>query len=336
MSKESETLSLQQDAQARAAALDVGRSFLLQAPAGSGKTTVLTARLLALLAQVDEPEEILAITFTRKAAAEMRERVLGALRTARDSASALAPEEQLGVLAATALRRDRVRGWGLLDSPTRLHVQTIDSFCQSLASQLPVAARTGLRMELALPATPLYTAAARRVLERALADDGLCGLVQRLFTRLDNDWSRLESLLVTMLEERAHWLPRVLGAEPGELALRVEASVRALLREKFAQAENLLPAALRRQGEELAVHAARNLAASGVVDPGVSAWASDELLRWRFLCALALTKAGEWRRSWSKLQGFVPADKALKVQLSEWVAALAAIGGAQELCNELL
>ena len=70
------------DAAQRELAVDAARSVLVQAPAGSGKTTLLTQRFLALLARVNEPGEIVAITFTKAAATEMQHRILEELEKA--------------------------------------------------------------------------------------------------------------------------------------------------------------------------------------------------------------------------------------------------------------
>src|SRR6188474_579672 len=129
------------DAMARERALDAGQSFIVQAPAGSGKTTVLTQRYLKLLAAVEQPEQVLAITFTRKAAGEMRERVQAALAGAievRSPADALTLE-----LAGAARAHASRRGWGLEESAARLRIQTIDAFNGYLANSLPITSHNG-------------------------------------------------------------------------------------------------------------------------------------------------------------------------------------------------
>ena len=113
-----------EDAPARRAALDPEQSVLVQAPAGAGKTNLLTERFLALLARVEAPEQILAITFTRAATAEMRGRILFALAAAHRGE---AQREPVGGLARAALAHAQAMEWGLLEQPHRLQVETIDS-----------------------------------------------------------------------------------------------------------------------------------------------------------------------------------------------------------------
>src|SRR5690606_26720251 len=98
--------------------LDPTRSFAVSAPAGSGKTGLLTQRVLTLLAYCDAPEEVLAITFTRKAAGEMQDRILQALWQAAEQPEPENPHARLtGKLAQAVLQRDRELNWNLLFSP---------------------------------------------------------------------------------------------------------------------------------------------------------------------------------------------------------------------------
>lgn len=132
------------DGAARALAVDPRRSMVLLAPAGSGKTTTLQLRMLACLTVVERPEEVLAITFTNAAAAEIVERVIGALSLAAIGTAPVKPHEVVqDQLARQVLARDKQLGWNLLLNPGRLRIMTFDSFCASLASKTPIMAGLG-------------------------------------------------------------------------------------------------------------------------------------------------------------------------------------------------
>ncbi len=318
----SEGIAPELDAAARRGALAVDRSIVLQAPAGSGKTTVLTARVLALLAQVDAPEEILAITFTRKAAAEMRARILAALEAARSGGAV--PGIDATTLAAAA-RRDRERGWQLLQNPGRLRVQTIDALNHWLAGQLPVAARSGPAPRITPTPKPLYRRAARRALREALRDEAMAGAAAVLFERLDNRWPRLEDLLCEMLERRAHWLPRLLQSHRGALVDRVRESLHSVVGAALAAALASLPATLWQDAESILAQCTLPELA-GV--PGALSADPRCLPRWRALCRIALTEQG-WRRQFTRREGFERTAVALKERVRGWIEHVRAHDGAE-------
>ena len=187
------------DAAARSAALDPRRSFIVQAPAGSGKTELLTQRYLRLLATVESPEQILAITFTRKAAAEMRARILQALQSADAQPPESAHKRSTWELARAVRAIDAQRGWQLMQHPARLRIQTIDALNASLARRLPVIAGTGAALEPTTDMAPLYELAGRRLLERLGDGSTVAAHLEVLVMHLGNRVERLIQLLNDLL-----------------------------------------------------------------------------------------------------------------------------------------
>jgi ATP-dependent exoDNAse (exonuclease V) beta subunit len=203
------------DRRERERALDPAASFIVQAPAGSGKTELLIQRYLLLLARVERPEEIVAITFTRKAAAEMRKRVVEALAAARSEPR---PDEGHGArtwdLAKAALDANDRLGWKLEENAARLRVQTIDALCVSLTRRMPIVSRLGAQPETVDDASAHYLEAARNLLAAVdIADDPRTDDVAHLLAHLDNDVDQATALVAQMLESRDHWVRTLLAPE---------------------------------------------------------------------------------------------------------------------------
>lgn len=200
------------DQQQRLEALDTARSFIVQAPAGSGKTELLIQRFLALLAKVDRPEAVVAITFTRKAAAEMRHRIVAALGSASGPRPASPHEAHTWELAREAVARNDQLDWRLAEHPARLRIQTIDSLCAMLVRRMPWVSRMGAALRPVDDAGHLYARAARRTVS-LLDAEGTPADVTRavavLLAHLDNHFGRVELLLSVMLGTRDQWMRHV-------------------------------------------------------------------------------------------------------------------------------
>jgi ATP-dependent helicase/nuclease subunit A len=330
-----------QDRAARREALDPSRSFIVQAPAGSGKTELLIQRVLVLLARVDEPEEISAITFTRKAAAEMRQRVLQALSRARNEPRPQAAHEALTWdLARAALARDAGRGWDLQSHAARLRVQTIDSLCASLTRQMPLLSTFGAQPESVEDARALYREAAQATI--AMLDDRdaagawspLSADVALLLEHLDGDAARAAEHIAGMLARRDAWLRLLRQADQRTKLEAALASERLVL---LRAAARTAPASLLDMLLSIARRAAANVAEAGIDSP-IRACADliampepndSGAAAWLGLAELMLVQGGEWRKKLTKDEGF-PAVKDAperKAHKDEMTAVLDAVAG---------
>ena len=230
---------------------DLLHSYIVQAPAGSGKTELLTQRMLGLLAHVENPEEVVAITFTRKAAAEMSHRLVKGLQAAASQQRGdnehedLQDHEQVSRdLALAVLEHDARQGWNLLEQPGRLRIRTIDSLCSELARQLPVTSGLGGGQQIAEDATALYRQAATRTMAIIEDDrDELQADVTRVLDRYDNQYDKLVELLTGMLASREQWTGHLLDARIGDGFDRqgMEKALRYLVEDQLEKARQVIP-----------------------------------------------------------------------------------------------
>jgi ATP-dependent helicase/nuclease subunit A len=326
---------LAEDDLARRRALEVA-SFIVEAPAGAGKTELLTQRYLRLLAVVEQPEEVLALTFTNKAATEMRDRILGSLERAAAGEMPAQPHKRLTFeLARQVLAHDAGQGWQLLGHPGRLRITTIDALCASLARQMPYLSRFGSQPGVSEDAEAHYATAARRTLEMVESGTPDAEVVAAALAFMDNNAGRLERLLVAMLGRRDQWLQHASRIESGAMKVEVEAAFAALIERDLAVVGKLLDHRIQSLLMPLARFAAAN--APGPLD-AIFDWnlpltvAFADLARWQAVATLLLTGTGTLRKTVDKRLGF-PAGAEFAEQkkaMLELLADLRGVSGLEE------
>lgn len=308
----------------REQALNPNLSFIIQAPAGSGKTELLIQRFLVLLALVKQPEEVLAITFTRKAAAEMTNRVMQALqRAVTEPEPNTEPARKTWHLAQAVLQRDHEKKWQLLTSPHRLRIQTIDAFCASLTRQMPVLSQFGAQPEVTDNADFLYWEAVRNFMSTLETDEPWTDALAQLLLHLDNQHHQIEKLLVAMLATRDQWLPHINEISHIENSReRLEAGLVALIEEKLQALAIKLTSAQAGALFELVRYACiqlqklqpeANLLCCHKLK-GLPDYKSTYLREWQAIASFLLTQKLEWRKSVTVKDGFPATDKTCSKQ----------------------
>ncbi len=317
--------TLSDDIQARKDALDPAQSFIVQAPAGSGKTELLIQRMLSLLARVEHPSEILAITFTKKAAGEMRERLFAALAAAREmDEPQQSPARERWHLARAVVARDAEKKWQLVERPKLLNIDTFDAFSLRITKLAPLSldgASAGLA-NLSQDASVQHREAARRAL---LDPDDTQSLqaASSLLAALDNRVDDIIALIADLLGKRAQWMDHLIDDSDESIAQMRNIVVQSLEAE-LANAQTLWPQRLTTQVGALCSHAAEN------IDNGEKkTWLSEltsfdfashdiaSLSNWVNASNFLITSSTPfgWRKSYTKNDGFPAAsDKGISAE----------------------
>ena len=326
------------DEQARIAALNPEQSFCITAPAGSGKTELLTQRVLSLIPCVKRPEQILAITFTRKAAAEMRERIVLALDDAQRNAPIVAEHaRKTRELAMAALNHARQYEWSL--AADTFNIRTIDGLCGYLTRRMPVLSGTGGALDTVDNAEPYYEEAVAELMASVGASNATGAALEALLINFDNNWMALRDVLISLLRRRGDWA-NVLGhhydqqrAERGLLSVvsdLVDGVVQNVVRQLkpwMTALEPLLQAAAVRLET---ASAAGSLNAGAPLPPRAPLCFEPNhvaLEDWRWLANMLLIKDRNkvgLRKRLDKSCGFPPESKAEKIAFMELIESMAA------------
>lgn len=290
------SVHLASDTPIRDEAVSPADSYIVQAPAGSGKTALLVRRYLNLLTVVRQPEEILAITFTDKAAREMKSRVLKELAL-KDG------------IAAQVHARSRRLHWDLELNPQRMKIQTIDSFAYSIVQRMPIECQLSLDYQSMEKSDEIYFEAAVEFFEQVLRRGSNTEYATDILALFENNIDQAIHTFASMLSHRQNWIKsvqRVLyakrdGESEAEIFAQLETTRNRYVGNVIDTTRRSLPEALIERCKSLCRAVCKNL------DKPFYDFERTE--DWAILASVFLTNASSIRKVVNRNQGFPPGSR---------------------------
>lgn len=195
---------MNEDQEARTQALDIKNSYVVSAPAGSGKTQLLIKRYLKLLGSARSIDSIICLTYTNKATEEMRERVVRAIELCKNQKPKDDNERELFEIAKKVYDNKNIKEIEL-KNPHSFQISTFHSFCTNIIKNYPsddtVSTFSTLDED---ESESIYSLTADMVISKAIEEkeSELFHAVARKLVSLDEKHNRLKEQIKSLLKNR--------------------------------------------------------------------------------------------------------------------------------------
>ena len=277
----------------REQALDINKSFIIRAPAGSGKTELLVQRALTALLSVSQPSQCLILTFTQKAVCELQNRVT---RIFSYDSKLL---ETTQSLKSQVLVHAKKNEWPMSTFWHQIKIKTLDSYFMELVKKYSPKVKFESH-KLSLTPELQSQLILNSFFEEFLIKNPDPTLL-KLCTIFENSFSQLQSLLEEIYQMREVWLTNVLQNE------QVLPQSTLFFQEQVYPFTHTLHSSLK-EIEEIYLWVS-SYKKYDLIDFTKSEVFFD-LNLWKFISELCLTRSGTIRKKLNKSQGIVP-DKEL-------------------------
>ncbi|MDC0197331.1 UvrD-helicase domain-containing protein [Candidatus Thioglobus sp.] len=308
------------DHKQRDEALNLSDSFIVQAPAGSGKTELITQRYLKLLGSAEVPENILVMTFTNRAVDELKHRIIGSLNRATKKLPDEEYKRTTHYLANEVLKQSQKKGWDLINHSSRLKIITIDSLSNLIVSRFPsvdqlIPPRTIID---SFEYENIYRQAAKETL-LLIEDDEYQEIISSVLLYLDNDVDRFYRLIEQMLGKREQWLPKIYAKGVIDISY-LEDFARVLIEDHLELLRDQAKKILSTSFFNLLKNNKREDISKITKLPGIKI---SDLKEWKIISELLVTKNnGNWRKRVDVKIGFSTELNEEKVKFKEFLEGL--------------